>query len=254
LARSGFDFGAEFRKKLAEGTHEYGVKGIITAGKRIYPLGTDTKVLSTIFEAIARPTIYEIAAEHGLTVKEPSVQNVYPDFTLMEDEADPAKIAVDVKSTYYVKDTDRVVFTLGGYTSFIRDQCKSILYPYDQYAEEWVIGYIYKQKAPEEVPAHIYDFEDFHRVAVPFDEVKVFVQQKWKISGDVAGSGNTTNIGSIRGRLDDFEAGRTPFNDKAEFLAYWRGYGKTKATRAYKNIAEFRIKKKEAETNPPPEG
>ena len=32
-----------------------------------------------------------------------------------------------------------------------------------------------------------------------FDDVRVFVQEEWRISSDKAGSGNTTNIGSIRG-------------------------------------------------------
>ena len=151
-----FNFGAAFAKKLGEESQTYNVSGIVTADRRVYPLGTDSKVLSTIFEAIARPIIHAIAKENGFIVHEAEAQNSYPDFTLMKDKDDKAKIAVDIKSTYRDKANQRVSFTLGGYTSFIRDPCKSIEFSYDEYAEEWVIGYIYKRKKPEEVPAHIY--------------------------------------------------------------------------------------------------
>jgi len=36
---------------------------------------------------------------------------------------------------------------------------------------------------------------------LPLEAVDVFVQEKWRISGDHAVSGNTTNIGSINGSL-----------------------------------------------------
>jgi hypothetical protein len=69
------------------------------------------------------------------------------------------------------------------------------------------------------------------------------MQEKWRISGGRAGSGNTTNIGSISGTLDDFRQGNGVFQSEAEFLAYWRGYGRTAAERPrlYRNVGEFRV-------------
>ena len=49
------------------------------------------------------------------------------------------------------------------------------------------------------------------------------MQEKWRIAGDKAGSGNTTNIGSISGMLADFQQGNGVFQSESEFLAYWRG-------------------------------
>jgi len=238
-------FDREFGAKLKQHKPPYDAKGIVTASGKVYPLGSDTKVLSTVFECFARPLIYGIAEEHGLEVREARAQNYYPDFTLMEGVADRAKIAVDVKTTY--RDTDhgwRVNFTLGGYTSFIRPatDSKNIEFPYSQYAKHWIIGYIYKRIRQGVGGAHVYALKDLARVPLPLEAVDVFVQEKWRISGDRAGSGNTTNIGSINGNLEDFVNGRGVFESEEEFLLYWRNYGRTADDRAgsFSNIDEFR--------------
>ncbi|KKZ14919.1 MAG: restriction endonuclease EcoRV, partial [Candidatus Synechococcus spongiarum 142] len=84
------------------------------------------------------------------------------------------------------------------------------------------------------------------RFHLPFDNVQVFMQEKWRIAGDRAGSGNTANIGSISGTMSDFETGNGVFGSETEFLEYWRGYKCTKDERrtAYSNIQEFRKIKK----------
>src|SRR4051794_4072054 len=119
---SKFRFDSEFYKRWNGQRPDYNVVGVLTKSHKVYPLGTDTKVLSSMFELIARPLIYEIASTHGFRVKEARAQNVYPDFTLLRSAEDKNKIAVDVKTTYRKLDEDwRVKFTLGGYASFIRE-------------------------------------------------------------------------------------------------------------------------------------
>jgi len=68
------------------------------------------------------------------------------------------------------------------------------------------------------------------------------MQEKWRIAGDRAGSGNTANVGSIYGTIKDFSAGNGVFASEAEFLEYWRGYRRTNRERqaSYSNIDEFR--------------
>lgn len=237
-------FKDEFETILTENELSYDTKGIVTANKTIYPLSTDTKVLSAIFEMIVRPAIYEIASKHDLDVREARAQNYYPDFTLMKDESDAEKIAVDVKTTYQKRKDDKVKFTLGSYTSFIRqdNETKNIEFPYSHYAEDWIVGFIYKRKSPEEAPAHIYDIEEIDQIPTPFMDVSVFAALKWKIAGDKAGSGNTANIGSITGTLEDFKGEKGPFKSKAEFLKYWRNYERRAKDRKDKfgNLNEFR--------------
>ena len=236
-----FNFRSEFERIFSARNITYDVKGIITADRKIYALGTDSKVLSTVFELLVRPVIYQIAQQNGMVVREAKAQNYYPDFTLMKNEAEQ-KIAVDVKTTYRSHERSKFSFTLGGYTSFIRDETKNIEFPYSQYAEEWVIGFIYKRKFHEDAPNHIYELERLDEIPLPFENVSWFVARKWKIAGDRAGSGNTANIGSILGDLDDFRNEAGPFQSKEEFLEYWRNYERTASEREgkYKNLAEFR--------------
>ena len=227
----------------------YRICGVVDQTGRVYALGSDTKVLSTIFELISRPVVYRAAESLGLKVYEAEVQNHYPDFTLMVDADDRGKIAIDVKTTYRNSAEAKYNFTLGGYTSFIREatKAKNIAFPFDQYAEHWVLGFCYDRSAAKKAaPDRTYTVADIEKIPVPFENVSVFFQEKWPISSGQAGSGNTTNIGSIRGVLADFERGNGAFESEAEFLEYWRGYGKTAADRkgGYSTVAAFRELKK----------
>ena len=222
----------------------YGVCGIIDRRGRIYPLGSDTKVLSTLFENIARRAVASYAAQQGLTLYDAEKQNYYPDFTLAARRNDQHKIAIDVKTTYQTAADDRCSFTLGSYTSFLRNGVKNILFPYSEYAEHWIIGFVYRRVAVDAAAvARLYSVDELAAIPAPFADVEVFVQEKWCIAGDRAGSGNTANIGSIVGTGADFRQGRGVFQSESEFLAYWRSYGRTAAERQplYRNISEFRV-------------
>ena len=222
----------------------YEVCGIADRLGNLYPLGSDTKVLSTIFELVSRPAVYAVAKQLDFRVREPTVQNHYPDFTLMRNTKDTAKIAIDVKTTYRNKPHEKFAYTLGGYTSFIREgnEQKNIVFPFNEYSTHWVIGFVYERIAYKKA-AEIqkYNLSQLAEIPLPIKNVEYFVNEKWCISSDRAGSGNTTNIGSIRGRISDFMAGQGPFESEKEFLEYWRGYGTTAETRTdYSSIDEFR--------------
>jgi hypothetical protein len=234
-------------EEMAALKDSYRICGIVDKGEKVYPLGADTKVLSTIFELIARPPVYRAAKRLGTTVLEATVQNHYPDFTLMKDEKDTKKIAIDVKTTYRSAN-GTFGYTLGGYTSFIRpgNESKNIVFPFNQYAEHWVIGFVYDRIAAKKSAAeHVFELKDVQDIPVPFDNVEIFVQEKWRISSGSAGSGNTTNIGSINGTIEDFRNGKGPFESEEEFLEYWRGYERTAGERlkTYSTVASFRALK-----------
>ena len=222
----------------------YGVCGVIDRRGRIYPLGSDTKVLSTLFENIARQAVASYAAQRGLALYDADKQNYYPDFTLATGPEDRRKIAVDVKTTYKKEPDGRFSFTLGSYTSFLRNGVKNIMFPYGEYAEHWIIGFVYRRVNREYADINrVYTTDELAAIPAPFTDVAVFVAEKWRIAGDRAGSGNTANIGSIAGTLSDFQQGNGVFQSESEFLAYWRSYGRTVAERArlYRNIREFRV-------------
>lgn len=232
-------------RALAEVENGYTLCGVVDRRARVYPLGSDTKVISTLFEIVARQAVATYARKAGLLLVEPDKQNHYPDFTLMQDAADRTKIAIDVKSTYRAKPNSRFNFTMGSYTSYIHPETetKNIVFPHSDYREHWVIGFVYQRAEGKRGQADaIYSFETLQDVPIPFDDVEVFMQEKWRVAGDKAGSGNTANIGSIIGTIQDFAAGRGVFESEDEFLAYWRGYKRTagERQRSYSNIHEFR--------------
>lgn len=239
------DFINELMEKMTEQPPDFGVRGFLVGTNRIYPIGTDTKVLSTVFELVVKPLILEVAEENGLVVHEPPAQNFYPDFTLLRDHADKEKIAVDVKSTYRNFKPDgnwTAGFTLGSYTSFLRNETKNIAFPLSDYARHFIVGFIYTREVIEG-SQHYFELADAAKVPCPISDVEFFAQEKYRIAGESAGSGNTTNIGSILGfSVSDFADGDGPFAKLGEdvFEDYWRNYGRTKSERSYSNISEYR--------------
>ena len=226
---------------LASIENGYSVCGVIDRRQRVYPLGTDTKVLSTIFEIIARQSVADYARQTQLQLIDSAKQNFYPDFTLTSGQDDTEKIAIDVKTTYKTNPNGQFGFTLGSYTSFLRNGTKNIVFPFHQYKEHWIIGFAYRRVPVDAVAAsRQYSTTNLAQIPAPFSDVEVFVQEKWRIAGDRPGSGNTANIGSIRGTLPDFQDGNGVFRSEAEFLTYWRGYGITASERRYRSIEEYR--------------
>ena len=82
------DFKKKFLMLLKKYEAEYNICGAISTEGKVYPLGSDTKVLSTVFELFSRPVIQEFADKNGYEVIEPTKQNHYPDFTLQKSEND----------------------------------------------------------------------------------------------------------------------------------------------------------------------
>lgn len=219
-----------FSKEFFERTTAWNweVEGFLDTRGYVHPIDTDTKVISTVFERLASPVVRSIAKKHGYVV-ELANQTTYPDFTLSLHEGTKLRhrIAIDIKTTYL---SNAMVFTLGGYNSFVRNETKNILYPYSTYDEHWVIGFIYTQNPRFEE----YDLDSMPTkgdIPCPYSDVTVFIREKHAIVGLRAGSGNTKNIGSIK--LSDpkqFATAKGPFlyfkRAKQACDKYWRGYEK----------------------------
>ena len=236
------DFQREFEEAVTKNKVDFAVRGMLSADDKLFPLGTDTKVLSTVFELFTRPLIREIAEAHDYEVEE-AKQTIYPDFTLLKSPDDKRKIAIDVKTTYR---RPLIVFTLGSYTSFLRNNTKNILYPYDQYAQHWIIGFVYTRSTSQ---TGIYSLEDKDKVVAPYSNVEWFVQEKYRISGESPGSGNTTNIGSIRTEdIEAFKQGLGPFAKLGEevFRDYWAHYGESHGGGKITTLKQFEAWKRSA--------
>ena len=140
-----------FRRKFHDKFNDCGINwevvGFHGVDGKIYGFGTDTKVISTVFETLCAPLVRKIAEESSYSV-EASEQTVYPDFTLIPPSNNGPKIAVDVKTTYRRSDKSKFRYTLGSYTSFLRDSNakKNIKYPYKDYSDHWIIGFLYSRR------------------------------------------------------------------------------------------------------------
>ena len=123
----------EFYKEMPN--VDLNVYGILDSQDNIHTLGTDSKIIGRIFEMLVQPVLKKIADEHGLILKTPESQTIYPDFVMMTSEDSNEKIAIDVKTTYVVNDDSSIMFTLGSFGSYMRNNTKNIEYKYTDYCK-----------------------------------------------------------------------------------------------------------------------
>lgn len=220
----------------------FNVTGLLLENHNILTLGSDSKLIGRIFELISFGILNDICKENNWRLEETESQTVYPDFTIIME--DGKKIAVDIKTTYrrYKKNGEirKFGFTLGAFASFLRNNTKNIAYPYDQYVEHYVIGFVYDRIHGNRAGqiAHIDDV-----IQPPYKNVEYFIQEKYKIAGDKPGSGNTENIGSIlTNNIVDFKNGNGLFSKLGNdvFEDYWRGYPKYRVkTKQYTTLQQY---------------
>lgn len=124
----------------------------------------------------------------------------------------------------------------------MRNGTKNIMFPYAQYAKHYVVGFVYtRNEAADE--GQMYNINQIKQLSVPYKDVEVFVQEKYKISGEKPGSGNTENIGSYKtNNMEYLIKGEGPFSilGLSVFEDYWAGYPKYRAsTKDYTSLEEY---------------
>lgn len=220
------------------------ILGFINSDGDIYPTGLDSKIVGRLFEVVSRPILLRAAKELGVTLKESPSQTTYPDFWL-EDPKEPNKnrISIDIKSTYRKGKKEKYEFTLGSYTSFLRNGTKNIAGNYEMYSYHLILGFIYSRN--KNINEYIVSYENRSNIMPSIYNIQSFIAEKYKIAGEKPGSGNTANIGSVSAPLATFtnECGPFSYLGKDVFKDYWRNYptpsersnGKSK----YKNILGY---------------
>jgi hypothetical protein len=221
----------EFKKQfdgLTDGW-SWEIQGFIDQDGVVYPIDSDTKVISTVFERLSSPVLRTIALNNDYMVNTAN-QTTYPDFTLSKQDENGAvthRIAIDIKTTYF-EERRNMVFTLGSYKSFIRNNTKNILFPYNTYHEHWVLGFIYSRNdAFEEY--NLSNLPKIGQIKCPYDLKEIFIRDKISIVGLRAGSGNTANIGSVKLKNPaEFKTIEGPFKQftysHAAHDLYWSRY------------------------------
>lgn len=237
---------SDFRNALSTDRGDWIVKGFIDVYQNIYTISVDTKVVSKIIELLLFPVVSTFASKHGFKMILCDHQNHYPDLTFVS--ADGTKFAVDLKSTYRISDKQVNGFTLGAFTGYFRHRSsvKNCKFPYESYSGHFVFGIIYSRNdaAIDERRSHkLEQLQDIVSVVRDFDFI---FQEKWKIAGDLPGSGNTKNIGSIKD-VNKLTNGLGPFSSYGEpvFDDYWMNYMTKDMARAidskipYKNLKDY---------------
>lgn len=93
-------------------------------------------------------------------------------------------------------------------------------FPYGEFAEHWIVGFIYTWNPEAENSGIVSD-------------VEVIVQEKWKIASKSTGTGTTFAIGSIKD-IDKLRKGEGQFKSKEEFENFWRAKGRKLAAKRRK--------------------
>ncbi|MDR9833585.1 type II restriction endonuclease [Staphylococcus coagulans] len=222
------------------------IKGLIDETGKVYSLGTDTKLIGRVFELVIAPSIKSFCDKNNFDYIIPKGQNIYPDFTIGYTQNNEKRyIAIDIKTTYLQKNKKGIAkkfnVTLGSFNSFMRNNTKNICFPYDQYTHHFVIGFIYERN-PYAIEGQVAKYDSLGDIIPPYINSKYFIQEKYKISGDKPGSGNTENIGSFKSNnINDFIDGNGPFSvlGKDLFEIYWQNYPRTRSTKHYSSLPTF---------------
>jgi len=225
----------EFAKTLNDyvstNSGDWSIKGFIDVDKNIYTISSDTKIISKILEIQLFPKFKEFAESNGYNLVLAEKQNWYPDISFVKKDNSSIKFAVDLKTTYRLEDYDGFCngFTLGSHGEYfrIRTSSKNIQFPYSEYAAHICLGVIYTRAKTADIDeTEVLELSKIDKISSVITDLFFFAEEKWKISSDKGGSGNTANIGSIN-YIEDMLAGNGVFKKLGEqvFDDYWINQG-----------------------------
>ena len=203
------------------------ILGLLNRRHEVLAYGSDSKIIGRIFEIVIEPVLSKAAEELGYELGVSEQQTVYPDFWFRKPNGH--YVGIDVKSTYrkYKRDgsLSSFNFTLGAYSSFMRNGTKNIYKNYSDYDSQYIIGFLYSRNhnATRGTTALV----DADSIISEYNSVEYFIQEKYKIGGQKKGSGNTNNIATFKSNnLEDFKNGLGYFSYLGEdvFNDYWKHY------------------------------
>lgn len=225
------DFSKELTEYVSDKVGDWKVKGFIDIEKNIYTISSDTKIISKILEIQLFPKFQEFADKNGYEIILAEMQNWYPDMSFVNKKNPKIKFAVDIKTTYRLDGYDGFCngFTLGSHGEYFRNRTssKNIQFPYSEYISYICLGIIYTRALSTEIDeTKIFELNKLDKITSVIKDFVFFAEEKWKISSDKGGSGNTANIGSIQ-YIDDILQGNGVFINLGEkvFDEYWINRG-----------------------------
>lgn len=224
---------------LPKKPEDWQLVGIVNKDKDIYTFGNDSKIIGRAFEVVSAKYIHELADQIKYTFHESKSQTVYPDFFL-ENPTTKKRIAIDIKSTYreYNKKGKLLPFsfTLGSFTSYLRDGKKNIDGEYNDYDAHYVLAFLYSRT--NRFNTELKSINEIDQIPPAYDNVEVIFMEKFRIGGFMPGSGNTDNLATFSATSTmPFNYGYGPFAilGRDVFDHYWRNHPKNKDTKEVKS-------------------
>lgn len=224
-------FADSLTKYVSTNEGDWTVKGFIDINEKIYTISSDTKIISKILEIQLFPKFKEFARENGYKIVLAEKQNWYPDLSFIKIDNESIKFAVDIKTTYKLDTYDGFCngFTLGSHGEYFRNRKshKNIQFPYSEYTAHICLGILYTRAISADIDeTKILALSELESITSVISNLIFFAEEKWKISSDRGGSGNTANIGSID-YIEDLLNGNGVFKNLGEqvFDEYWINQG-----------------------------
>ena len=244
-------FVAGLRNHISSEDGQWTIKGFVDIYKNIYTISPDTKIVSKILEIHLFPEILRFAERNGYSIVLAEMQNWYPDLTFIRKDNEDVKFALDLKTTFR-RNHKTAGFTLGSHGGYFKERTKNknIQFPYSEYLGHYCLGVIYTRTdfdkkisdteilQVKEIQEQYGDMKDpvgerqvttvesLRSIVSVIRDFDFFAAEKWKISSDSQGSGNTANIGSIVD-IYDLKNENGVFSKLGEewFDEYWINYG-----------------------------
>jgi len=140
------DIGADLRALIP--SFNWNIKGIITTDNEIYGIPPIPQVITGIFEEVVLEIIKDpLKKKYNCEMIRGGARE-YPELTLYGGHLGEGKIAIDVKTARRDKRnknrTSRM--TLGSYGGYFKNpgvKKPGCVFPYGDYTEHWIIGFIY---------------------------------------------------------------------------------------------------------------
>ena len=225
------EFAETLNSYVSTNSGDWSIKGFIDVDKHVYTISSDTKIISKILEIQLFPKFKEFAESNGYYLVLAEKQNWYPDISFVKKDDSSIKFAVDLKTTYRLEDYDGFCngFTLGSHGEYfrVRTSSKNIQFPYSEYKAHICLGVLYTRAKTADIDeTEVLELSKIDKISSVITDLFFFAEEKWKISSDKGGSGNTANIGSIN-HIEDMLVGNGVFKNLGEkvFDDYWMNQG-----------------------------
>jgi len=190
------------------------IRGFIDDEGMVHPLPDIPQVITGIFQEVAKQRLKPfLKRKYGCEIVQGGARE-YPEITAFGGKLGQEKVAIDIKTTRRISRNRISGFSIGSYAGYFLHPERKLpgcKFPYGDFKEHWVIGFIYTWNPQK---------DSLHMVS----DIEVVVNEKWKIASKSTATGTTFAISSVRdlGRLKE---GKGDFDSIEEFETFWRVKG-----------------------------